>query len=143
MAGIREDVEKRFFEFLGEVVDKIGTERVQQVLEGAINGAASTKKVVDKNVESLLALANIPSRRDFERMRNKLEALQGSVITLTRTVEDLREKLAEAAPNGASNHATSHAAPSPSRPAAATAKPKRASISPAKRSASTGPKRAK
>ena len=83
MAGIREDVEKRLFDFLGEVVDKVGADRVQQIVEGAITGAARTKKAVDKNVDNLLALANIPSRRDFERMRHKLEALQGSVITLT------------------------------------------------------------
>jgi len=149
MAGIREDVEKRFYEFLGDVVDKIGVERVQTVLEGALSGAAKTKEAVDKNFENLLSLANIPTRRDFERMRSKIDALQGSVLTLTRTVDELREKLATA--NGASHAAysahASSAAPlrptaSPTTPrSAAAAKSKPASGTAAKRGGTTGTKR--
>jgi hypothetical protein len=94
MTGIKEDVEKRFYEFLSDLGDRVGTERVQQFFEGAITGALRTKKAVDKNVESFLSLANIPSRRDYDRMRAKLDALQGSVMNLTRAVEDLNDKLA-------------------------------------------------
>ena len=96
MTGIRGDVEKRFYEFLSEVGEKIGAERIEQFVENALTGAARTKKAVDKNVEALLSLANIPSRRDYDRMRAKLDALQGSIINLTRTVDDLRDRLASA-----------------------------------------------
>jgi hypothetical protein len=96
MTGIRGDVEKRFYEFLSEVGEKIGAERIEQFVENALTGAARTKKAVDKNVETLLSLANIPSRRDYDRMRAKLDALQGSIINLTRTVDDLRDRLASA-----------------------------------------------
>jgi hypothetical protein len=99
MSGIREDVEKKFYEFLSELGERVNADRVQQFVEGAISGAARTKKVVDKNVETLLSMANIPSRRDYDRMRSKLDALQGSIVHLTRTVEDLRARLGEA--NGA------------------------------------------
>jgi hypothetical protein len=92
MSGIKEDVEKRLYEFLGEVGDRIGAERVQNILETAITGAARTKKAVDKNVESLLSIANIPSRREYDRMRIKLDALQGSVVSLSRSVEELRDR---------------------------------------------------
>jgi len=94
MTGIKEDVEKKVYEWLAEVGDRIGAERVSQFLEGAIVGAARTKEAVDKNVDSLLAIANIPSRREYDRMRVKLDALQGSVMNLTRTVDRLRDRLA-------------------------------------------------
>lgn len=93
MSGIREDVEKKVFQLLSDLGDRVGAERVQQFLEGAVTSAARTKKAVDKNVETLLAMANIPSRRDYDRVRSKLDALQASVVSLNRTVDDLRDRL--------------------------------------------------
>ena len=113
MTGIKEDVEKRFYEFFSELGDRVGTERVQQFFEGAISGAVRTKKAVDKNVESFLSLANIPSRRDYDRMRAKLEALQGSVMNLSRAVEDLHDKLA--ARNGLHSQPVARHAPKPKK----------------------------
>jgi hypothetical protein len=95
MSGIREDFEKKFYEFLSELGERVGADRVQQVVESAITGAARTKKAVDKNVETLLSMANIPSRRDYERMRAKLDALQGTIVHLTRTVEELRRRMGD------------------------------------------------
>jgi hypothetical protein len=105
MTGIKEDVEKRFYEFLSDIGDRVGAERVQHFVEGAITGAVRTKKVVDKNVESFLSLANIPSRRDYDRMRAKVDALQGSVMNLSRAVENLHDQL-----TGRNGHATPKAA---------------------------------
>jgi hypothetical protein len=115
MPGIREDVEKRFYEFLSEVGERIGSERIEQLVEGAITGAVRTKAKVDKNVETLLGLANIPSRRDYNRMRAKLDALQGSIINLTRRVEELSEQLTVA--NGALHrgHSDPSGKPKPAR----------------------------
>ncbi len=105
MAGLREDVEKRLYELLSDLTDRIGVERVQQLVEGAFVGAARTKEVVDKNVESILSFANIPSRREYERMKTKLDALQGTILNLTRTVEELQARLAERNENGAGSSA--------------------------------------
>lgn len=120
MTGIKEDVEKRFYEFLSELGDRVGTERVQHFVEGAITGALRTKKAVDKNMETVLSLANIPSRRDYDRMRAKLDALQGSVMNLTRAVEDLNDKLSTR--NGLHGQAARRHAPTPKKPG--VAKPK-------------------
>jgi hypothetical protein len=107
MAGIREDVEKKIYEMLSEVGDRLGAERLQQIVEGALSGAARTKEAVDKNFGALLSLANIPSRREYDRMRVKLDALQGSVMNLTRMVEDLRARSANGAAAATSARKTS------------------------------------
>jgi len=93
MTGIREDVEKKVYEFLSELGDRLGAERVQQLFENAVTGAVRTKKAVDKNVDTLLSMANIPSRREYDRMRAKLDALQATIMSLNRTVEDLRARV--------------------------------------------------
>lgn len=93
MSGIRQDVEKKVYEFLSELGDRLGAERVQQLFENAVTGAVRTKKAVDKNVDTLFSMANIPSRRDYDRMRAKLDALQATIMSLNRTVEDLRARV--------------------------------------------------
>jgi hypothetical protein len=86
--------EQRVYDWLAEVGDRIGAERVGNLLGGAAVGMARTKATLDKNLDMLLAMANIPSRGDYRRMQAKLDALQGSVISLSRTVEQLREVIA-------------------------------------------------
>lgn len=93
MSGIRRDVEKKLYGLLSELGDRVGAERVQQLMETAMSSAVRTKKAVDRNVDTLLSMANIPSRRDYDRMRLKIDALQGTILNLTRTVDDLRARL--------------------------------------------------
>ena len=58
------------------------------------------KATLDKNLDALLAMANIPSRADYQKMQAKLDSLQGSVMSLSRTVEKLRETLTDGNGNG-------------------------------------------
>ena len=86
--------EQRVYDWLVDVGDRIGADRVGNFLGGAAVGVARTKATLDKNLDALLAIANIPSRGDYRRMQAKLDALQGSVISLSRTVEQLRDVIA-------------------------------------------------
>ena len=85
------NIEQRVYDWLAEVGDRIGADRVGSLLGGAAVGMARTRATLDKNLDLLLAMANIPSRGDYRRMQAKLDALQGSVISLSRTVEQLRD----------------------------------------------------
>jgi hypothetical protein len=79
-----------------------GEESVSQALEellghpGVSDGIAKlaqrafkTKGRVDKNVEILLHLFNLPSRADFHALRVKIEHLQGSLVNLNMKVDRL------------------------------------------------------
>jgi polyhydroxyalkanoate synthesis regulator phasin len=60
-----------------------------------IRGAAQTKGRLDRNMQSLLALLNVPSRADYNKLMTKIEALQGSLINLNMKLDRL---LAASAP---------------------------------------------
>jgi hypothetical protein len=60
-----------------------------------IRGAAQTKGRLDRNMQSLLALLNLPSRADYNKLLTKIEALQGSLINLNMKLDRL---LAASAP---------------------------------------------
>lgn len=51
--------------------------------------AAKTKGQVDKNVEALLHLLNLPSRSDLEKLRTKLDVLQGTLVNLNMKLDRL------------------------------------------------------
>ena len=53
------------------------------------NRAARTKGQVDKNVETVLHLMNLPTRADFHKMQMKLEHLQGSLVNLNMKLDRL------------------------------------------------------
>lgn len=52
-------------------------------------GAAKTKGQVDKNVEALLHLMNLPSRADYHKLLLKVEHLQGSLVNLNIKLDRL------------------------------------------------------
>ncbi len=117
-----DNIEKKFYEWVSDVSDRIGADRVGSILGGAVVGVARTKATFDKNFDALLQMANIPSRGDYQRMQDKLDSLQGSVISLSRTVEQLRDAIA----NGSGKHKASASVSrkrAPSR-SATKAKPK-------------------
>ncbi len=51
--------------------------------------AVKTKGRVDKNVETVLHLMNLPSRADFDKLRTKVEHLQGSLVNLNMKLDRL------------------------------------------------------
>ena len=89
--------EERVTQFTEEF---LGNPRVRDALAGAIRRAARTKGQVDRNMEMILAALNVPSRRDFDKLYAKVEALQGSLVNLSIKLDRLaaqREAEAKAA----------------------------------------------
>lgn len=80
--------------WMTDMGDRLGAERVGDALSGAILGVARTKAVVDRNVSSLLSLANIPSRAEYQRMMTRVEVLQNRVIDLNRRLDAITHDLA-------------------------------------------------
>jgi len=115
----REGIEKKVYGWVADVGDRVGADRLGNLFGGALTGVAKTKATLDKNLDALLAVANIPSRGDYRRMQSKLESLHGSVMSLSRTVEQLRAALANGSANG-----KSAAKAKPGRPARSTTKAK-------------------
>ncbi len=79
-------------------VDRVGTylgvDRVSSVLGEAMQGAARTKARVDRNIEVLFTLANLPSKRDYQSLQTKLDTLQGALMNLTRKLDHLTHDIA-------------------------------------------------
>jgi|GEM_PF-1014881 hypothetical protein len=86
--------EKRLGSLLGEVRGLMGRETIDSVIEGAAKGAAKTRASVDRNLDTLLSMANLPSRSDYRKLQNKLDTVQGSLRNLNRKLDDLSKSLA-------------------------------------------------
>ena len=85
--------EKGITDWIADLTDRFGAERVSEMFGTAVGGVARTKATIDKNLDAVLALANIPSRADYQKVQSKLDSLQGSIMSLSRTVEELRQAL--------------------------------------------------
>jgi hypothetical protein len=69
---------------LGQVIeDWLGHPGVTDGLTKMVQRAAKTKGRLDKNVELLLHLLNLPSRADYHKLLMKIEHLQGSMVNLS------------------------------------------------------------
>lgn len=79
--------------------------KVRAQLGKTLERAVDAKRAVDKNMQTVLSMLNVPSRADFHRVMTKIEALQGSVVNLSMKVDRL------IAAQEAKAH---HAAPAPS-----------------------------
>lgn len=86
-------LDKYVLRWMTDMGDRLGAERVGDALSGAILGVARTKAVVDKNVASLLSLANIPSRSEYQRMMTRVDVLQNRVIDLNRRLDAITHDL--------------------------------------------------
>ena len=78
--------------------------KVRAQLGKTLERAVDAKRAVDKNMQTVLSLLNVPSRADFHRVMTKIEALQGSIVNLSMKVDRL------VAAQEAKQH---HAAPPP------------------------------
>lgn len=63
--------------------------RFAEAIGNALQTAFATKGRVDRNMQTLLALLNLPSRADVNRLLTKLEAIQGSLVNLNLKVDRL------------------------------------------------------
>jgi hypothetical protein len=78
--------EERLGQFAEEV---IGNPRIREALAAALRRAARTKGQVDRNMEMILAALNLPTRRDFDKLYAKVEALQGTLVNLSIKLDRL------------------------------------------------------
>jgi len=69
--------------------DLLSNPLVAEAFSTAIRKAFETKGRVDRNMQTVLALLNLPSRADLSRLITKLEAIQGSLVNLNLKVDRL------------------------------------------------------
>ena len=75
--------------------DLLSNPRVAETFSAALRKAFETKGRVDRNMQTVLALLNVPSHADLNRLLTKLEAIQGNLANLNLKIDRL---LAERAP---------------------------------------------
>lgn len=62
---------------------------VAQALASALQKGLETKGAIDRNVQTVLSLLNLPSRADVGRLLTKLEVIQGNLTNLSLKVDRL------------------------------------------------------
>ncbi|MBI3301184.1 MAG: hypothetical protein HYZ72_03775 [Deltaproteobacteria bacterium] len=64
-------------------------------MEKALRSATATKGKMDRNIDALFGLLNLPSKTDYNKLLAKVETLQGSLVNLNIKLDRLlaaREK---------------------------------------------------
>jgi hypothetical protein len=85
---------KRLYELAEAALGRLAAEllanpRFAEAFGQAIQSAFATKTRVDRNIQNILGLLNLPSRGDISRLLTKLEAIQGSLVNLNLKVDRL------------------------------------------------------
>ena len=85
--------------------------RFAEALGKTVQAALETKGRVDRNMQTVLSLLNLPSKSDYKKLATKIEALQGSMVNLSIKLDRIlaAQKNGEAA-------AAPKAAKAPARP---------------------------
>ena len=78
--------EARLVQFAEEL---LANPKMADAFSTALHRAARTKGQVDRNMQMLLGLLNMPSKADYNRLLSKIEALQGSLVNLNIKVDRL------------------------------------------------------
>ncbi len=78
--------EARLLQFAEEL---LANPKMAEAFSAALQRAAKTKGQVDRNMQMLLGLLNMPSKADYNRLLSKIEALQGSLVNLNIKVDRL------------------------------------------------------
>jgi polyhydroxyalkanoate synthesis regulator phasin len=104
-------------EQLNRVFDDVkSSPRFADILGKTLHQAMSTKGTVDRNMQTILSLLNLPSKADYKKLATKVEALQGSLVNLNIKLDRI---LAQQQPKVAKRAARPKAKPKP--PAASVA----------------------
>jgi hypothetical protein len=56
--------------------------RFAEAVGKTLQQAMATKGTVDRNMQTILGLLNLPSKADYKKLSTKIEALQGSLVNL-------------------------------------------------------------
>jgi len=62
---------------------------VAQAFASALQKGLETKGVIDRNLQTVLSVLNLPSRADVSRLLTKLEVIQGNLTNLSLKVDRL------------------------------------------------------
>ena len=89
--------------------------RFTDLLGKTLQQALATKGTVDRNMQTILSLLNLPSKADYKKLATKIEALQGSLVNLNIKLDRMLAQQQE--------KAKAPAAPQPPRQKAKAAKP--------------------
>ena len=95
---------QRLFEMGEERLNGLAEEllsnpRFTEAIGKTIQKAMETKGRVDRNMQTVLALLNLPSKTDYRKLATKIEALQGSLVNLNIKLDRIlaqQEKAARA-----------------------------------------------
>jgi hypothetical protein len=93
---------KRLYDFGEEALARLAQEllsnpRVAEAFTTALQKGFAAKTQMDRNMQTVLGLLNVPSRHDFNKLLTKLEAIQGSLVNLNLKVDRLIAERAERA----------------------------------------------
>lgn len=75
-------------ELVGELMKN---EKFQSAAARATGQALLAKGRFDKNMQLVLGLLNVPSRKDFQRLNDKIESLNGKIGSLSAKLDKLAE----------------------------------------------------
>jgi hypothetical protein len=78
--------EARLVQFAEEL---LANPRMAEAFSAALQRAARTKGQVDRNMQMLLGMLNLPSKADYNRLLSKIESLQGSLVNLNIKLDRL------------------------------------------------------
>ena len=67
----------------------LANETVSQAFAVAMRKGIETKGRIDRNVQTMLQMLNLPTRADLARLQTKLEVIQGSLVNLSLKVDRL------------------------------------------------------
>ena len=84
---------------------------VAQAFAGALQRGLETKGVIDRNVQTVLSLLNLPSRADLNRLLTKLEVIQGNLTNLSIKVDRLEAAHRRATRQAAKGSRTKQSSP--------------------------------
>ena len=88
--GVLQWLYERGEQTAGQVLEDLFRNRsVTSGVAKTIRRAAQTKGQIDRNMQTLLSLLNVPSRADYHKLLTKIEALQGSILNLNMKLDRL------------------------------------------------------
>jgi hypothetical protein len=102
LSGLYERGEEVVSVFLEELMRN---PRVSEQLGRTVERAVDAKRRVDKNMQTVLSVLNLPSRADYNRVLAKIDVLQGSLTNLSMKVDRLLAHQHEARPSAAAHPA--------------------------------------
>ena len=86
LSWIVEMGEARLMQFAEEL---LSNPTMAEAFSSALHRAARTKGQVDRNMQMILGMLNVPSKADYNRLLSKIESLQGSLVNLNIKLDRL------------------------------------------------------